>query len=85
MKPLLWIIAVVACAVAFSWPKLAAPALAVALVCGLMGIGYLVMRRGPTGPTDRQGGDPRDGGSLPKSTDRPDVEFRDRGGRFGPS
>ena len=84
MKPLLWIIAVVACVVAFSWPKFASPALAVALVCGLIGLGSLVMRRGPTGPTD-QGGDPRDGSSLPQPSSRPDVEFRDRGQRFGPS
>lgn len=83
MKPLLWILAIAACAVAVTWPKLASPALAVALVCGLVGLGSLVMRHGLSGPTDRVGGDPRDGGGLPKSTDRPDVEFRDRGGRFG--
>jgi hypothetical protein len=80
----LWI-AVAACVVAFSWPRFATPALALALVCGLIGLGHLVVRRGPTGPTDQRGGDPRDGGSLPQPSREADVEFRDRGQRFGPS
>lgn len=43
MRALLWLIAFLSCAVAYSWPKLALPALLVAFGCGLVGLVYLAL------------------------------------------
>jgi hypothetical protein len=61
MKPLLWLVAVVACVVAISWPKLAMPAVLVAFVCGLAGLAYLAVgTRGSALPRRPEEPDTRD-------------------------